>query len=213
MSEHGHGHDVPADTASAQGTDTAAAWDARYRDARSAGGTIWSRSPNAWVEATLADLPPGRALDLGAGEGRNALWLAARGWRVTAVDYAEQGVATGRSRAESEGLELEWVVADLREWRTDARFDLVLLSFVHIGAEALATVVRAAPLAPGGTLAIIGHDRTNTVGGPPDRTILLDPDELTDAAAALEIVTVGRVERPTPEGVALDTVLVARAPA
>jgi SAM-dependent methyltransferase len=193
-------------------TDTVDAWDARYRDARDAGGTIWSQSPNAWVEATLAELPVGTALDLGAGEGRNALWLAARGWRVTAVDYSEQGIATGRSRAESEGLDLDWVVADLREWRTDARFDVVLLSYVHIGAEALAAVVRAAPLVPGGTLAIIGHDRTNRVGGPSDPAILLDPDELADAAAGLEILTVGRVERETPNGVALDTVLVARAP-
>jgi SAM-dependent methyltransferase len=199
-----HTHDGPS------GTEGVPAWDERYRSARDGGGTTWSSTPNAWVERTLAPLSPGSALDLGAGEGRNALWLASRGWRVTAVDYSAEGVATGRDRAEHDGLDIDWAVADVRDWRAPHPYDLVLLSFVHLGADALARLIRSAPLAPGGVLAIIGHDRTNTVGGPADASILLDPDELADAAAHLAIETVGRVERPTPEGTALDTVLVAR---
>jgi SAM-dependent methyltransferase len=203
---------MTADDSRQSGTVGAPAWDARYREARAHGASTWSHAPNAWVASTLSALPPGSALDLGAGEGRNALWLASVGWRVTAVDYSEEGVATGRERAESAGLTLDWVVADLRDWTTSERFDLVLLSYVHIGSAALAAVIRSVPLAPGATLAIIGHDRTNTVGGPADPAILLDPDELAAAAAHLDILEVGRVERATPDGIAIDTVLVARAP-
>jgi SAM-dependent methyltransferase len=189
-------------------TDDAHGWDARYGSARAAGGTEWSATPNAWVERTLGPLAPGTALDLGAGEGRNALWLAGRGWRVTAVDYSAEGIATGRSRAGD--FDLEWVVADITTWRAPRLYDVVLFSFVHIAADEFAQLIRSAPLAPGGTLAIIGHDVTNSVGGPSDRSILLDPARLADAAAHLEIVTSGRVERETPHGVAVDAVLVAR---
>src|SRR3954464_7717573 len=86
-------------------------WDERYRE-----GRLWSVEPNAWVAETLADVPPGDAVDLGAGEGRNALWLASRGWRVTAVDFAEAGLAVGRSRASEAGLDVQWAAADARTW-------------------------------------------------------------------------------------------------
>lgn len=191
-------------------TDTAHAWDERYGSARAAGGTTWSQEPNAWVEATLRQLTPGTALDLGAGEGRNALWLASRGWRVTAVDYSAQGIATGRSRDPEQSV--EWVVADITTWSAPSRYDLVLFSFVHIPGASFDALIRDAPLAPGGTLAIIGHDVTNTVGGPSDRGILLDPVRMADAAAGLDIVTAGRVERVTAQGTAIDAVLVARSP-
>src|SRR5207244_12631949 len=71
----------------------ATAWDERYRSAE----LVWGVRPNRWVERELADLPPGRALDLACGEGRNALWLAARGWQVTAVDFS--AVALDKARA------------------------------------------------------------------------------------------------------------------
>src|SRR3954453_2411191 len=105
-------------------------WDERYRE-----GRLWSLEPNAWVAETLADVPPGDAVDLGAGEGRNALWLASRGWRVTAVDFAAAGLALGRNRAADAGLEVEWVAADVTAWRpdrTDRAVDLVLLCFLQL---------------------------------------------------------------------------------
>ena len=69
------------------------AWDVRYRESE----LVWSPGPNQFVEAELADLPPGRALDLAAGEGRNAIWLAEQGWQVTAVDFSQAGLDKGRS--------------------------------------------------------------------------------------------------------------------
>src|SRR5271154_7398266 len=68
-------------------------WDERY----SAAGFVWATGPNQFVAAELAGLPPGRAIDLAAGEGRNTVWLAERGWRVTAVDFSRVGLGKGRS--------------------------------------------------------------------------------------------------------------------
>ena len=70
----------------------AAAWDERY----AATALVWSAGPNQFVESELASLPPGRALDLACGEGRNARWLAERGWQVTAIDWSEVAVDKGR---------------------------------------------------------------------------------------------------------------------
>ena len=82
-------------------THDAASWDARYTQAAQDSGTVWSRTPNATLESLLADAAPGSAVDLGAGEGRNAIWLDTHGWDVTAVDFSEAGLATGRTRADS----------------------------------------------------------------------------------------------------------------
>ena len=76
-----------------------AEWDARY----AAADLVWTAAPNRWVEAEFADLRPGRALDLACGEGRNVLWLAGRGWQVTAVDFSGVALAKGRHAAQAAG--------------------------------------------------------------------------------------------------------------
>src|SRR5262249_51809762 len=88
----------------------AEAWNERYR----ARELVWSAGPNQFVEAELSELPTGRALDLACGEGRNAIWLAQRGWQVTAVDFAEAGLDKGRQL--SEGLDIDWARADATTW-------------------------------------------------------------------------------------------------
>lgn len=184
-------------------------WDARY----AASDAVWSLEPNAWVEATLARLEPGTAVDLGAGEGRNALWLASIGWEVTAVDFSGVGLATGARRAAELGLDVEWVVADATTWVSPQQVDLVVIAYLQLPAADLARAIgnAAGCLAPGGTLALVGHDRANTVGGPQDPGVLYAVEELAAAASDLDIVECRQVERVTPGGVALDTVLVARA--
>jgi SAM-dependent methyltransferase len=184
-------------------------WDARYASS----GAVWSLTPNAWIAETLASLEPGTAVDLGAGEGRNALWLASLGWEVTAVDFSAVGLATGASRAAGLGLDVEWVTADAVSWVSPQQVDLVVISYLQLPADALAIAIgnAAGYLAPGGTLALIGHDRANTVGGPRDPAVLHTVAELRAAASALDVVECRQVERMTPAGVALDTLLVARA--
>lgn len=193
------------------------AWDERYAGS----DLVWSATPNQFLEAEVADLPVGRALDVASGEGRNALWLAARGWRVTAVDFSEAGIATGRRRADEVGVEVDWVVADVVEWIPEpGAFDLVAICYLQLPAEPLGTVLGHAgrALAPGGTLVAVGHDRSNLeggYGGPQDLSVLWSADAIVDgvrsAEVELEVVRAEVVERQvrTDDGTrtALDTLV------
>lgn len=192
-------------------------WDARYAAAAASDGTVWSLEPNAWVAATVADLTIGAAIDLGAGEGRNALWLASLGWHVTAVDFSSVGLETGRRRAEALGLEVTWMTADATTWVAAQPVDLVVMAYLQLPVEAFAAAIACATesLAPGGTLALISHDRDNLtrgVGGPQDPVLLTTVGELRAAASALTIERCEQFERATAAGTAIDTVLVARRP-
>jgi SAM-dependent methyltransferase len=161
-------------------------WDARYRET----DRLWSTAPNLWVAEELAALVPGRALDLGAGEGRHALWLARMGWSVVAVDFAAVGLDRGRAMAGEEpevGGRIQWVAADLRTFVPEAEgFDLVLLSYIHLPSDDRAGLLRRAAggLAAGGTLLVVGHatrNATDGVGGPADVAVLFEPaDVLAD---------------------------------
>ena len=149
------------------------------------------------LEEEVARLTPGRALDLGTGDGRNAVWLALRGWRVTGVDFSSVGLDRARVRARAEGVSVEWVLADLLEWRPPARaFDLVVLFFIHLPLDERRAVYLGAAeaVAPGGTLLIVGHDRSNLVagtGGPQDPAVLFTAAEV---AAEIPGLTIGRAE-------------------
>lgn len=148
-------------------------WDQRYAEKR-----VWSREPNVFLADVAARLPPGRALDLATGEGRNALWLAERGWRVTGVDFSAVGIERGRRDARERGLTVEWVVADVVDYEPEHEaYDLVLVMYLHIPAEEFGHVLRkaAAAVAPGGRLLVVGHDIENVergYGGPQDPSIL-----------------------------------------
>ncbi len=192
-------------------------WDQRYGAARASEETVWSRDPNFWIAGTVGPLEPGTAIDLAAGEGRNSLWLASLGWRVTAVDFSLAGLATGRDRAMSLGLDVEWVHADVTTWLAPRPVDLVVIAYLQLPLEPMTRAIGNAvtSLAPGGSLVLIGHDRANLehgVGGPQDPRLLLDVEEVTCAASALDIVEARRFDRPTKNGTAIDTILVGRKP-
>jgi SAM-dependent methyltransferase len=191
-------------------------WDARY-----AAAPVWSQGPNAVVADLLAPLPPGRAVDLGAGEGRHALWLAGRGWQVTAVDFSAAGLARGRGLAEERGLQVTWEVADVTAWEPAEPVDLVLVAYLQLSEQVLDGILRRAAtwLVPGGHLLVIGHDRANLErghGGPQDPEVLHTAQMLAAAAERLEVLDLEQVERPvtTEEGprTAVDTLLMARRP-
>lgn len=134
-------------------------WEQRYRD----GGSVSELRPNPHLVAELADLPAGRALDAGCGEGADAIWLAERGWQVTAVDIAATAVERARAHAARAGGDaarrIDWVTADLTRWDAGVdRFDLVCASYVHPADSNDTLFARlAAAVAPGGTLFIVGH--------------------------------------------------------
>ncbi|MFD7986605.1 class I SAM-dependent methyltransferase [Kitasatospora indigofera] len=185
-------------------------WDARY----GATELVWGTEPNRWVVRETSALPAGRALDLAAGEGRNSIWLAGRGWRVTAVDFSEVAVERGRRLAAAGPAEaagrLEWVHADaLRHEPEPGAYQLVLVVYLHLPAEQRRVVLghAARALAPGGTLLVVGHATANLtggVGGPRDAGVLYSPpDIVTDLAGhGLRTVRAEEVRRPavTAEG-------------
>lgn len=191
-------------------------WDERYRQSAS----LWGASANVFVADALAALAPGRALDLACGEGRNALWLAERGWRVTAVDFSAVALAKGRAQADARALSVEWVEADVTGYQPEpGAFDAVVIAYLHLSKAALEQVLRraAAALAPAGTLVAVGHDATNPaegVGGPQNPDILYDARTLADAVPGLRVERAGRVRRQVPgaDRPALDALLIASRP-
>jgi SAM-dependent methyltransferase len=184
-------------------------WDARYAES----DRLWSPDPNATVAELVGPLEPGSALDVGAGEGRHAVWLAALGWDVTAVDFSQVGIDKGRREAAARGIEVGWVVADAREWSPPAgtTYDLVLVAYLHLEGDVLSRV--RGWVAPGGRLVVLGHALRNLadgVGGPQDPRLLHTEEQLRAAADGLYVERVGEVLRRTPEGEAIDIALVAR---
>jgi len=191
-------------------------WDERYS------GTEfeWTTRPNQFVAAELADLPPGRALDLAAGEGRNTVWLAERGWRVTAVDFSRVGLEKGRKLSAARGVDeaqVKWIVADLRDYEPERDFyDLALIAYLQVSPEVRATVLAraAAALVPGGTLFVVGHDLTNLTdgtGGPQDPDVLYTPEAVRAELPGLRVVRAERVhrtvERDGDPAIAIDTLV------
>ncbi|HEU4972830.1 MAG TPA: class I SAM-dependent methyltransferase [Gaiellaceae bacterium] len=172
-------------------------WDARYAGVEN----LWAAKPNRFLVAEVADLEPGRALDLACGEGQNAIWLATLGWQVTGVDYSEVAIAKARGRAERDEVDAEFVCADLVTYEPGSSvFDLVVVLYLHIPSRERHVVLdrATAALAPGGTFLLVGHDTLNMtegVGGPSDPDIHFTPDEIAAELPDLEIVKAERVLR------------------
>ena len=181
----------------------AEAWDQRY----AASELVWSREPNQFVAAEVADLAPGTAVDLAAGEGRNAIWLASRGWSATAVDFSQVALDKGAQLVDEAGIELEgtvaWVCADATTWQPAEPVDLVVVAYLQLPAEDRRRAVRGAVtmLRPGGTLLLVAHDSTNLTegtGGPQDPSVLMTADDVLDDLSGLD-VEVLRAERVARE--------------
>ena len=144
-------------------------WDARYRDGAYEGRT----HPTALLEECLPRIPRGRALDVACGAGRNALYLAANGFRVTALDISRVGLQRGRSSAAERGLDIEWLYADLDEDLESALpagpFELIVwVRYMHRTLMPLLI----ARLAAGGTLVCEQHLKTEKPGDGPTRNLV-----------------------------------------
>lgn len=133
-------------------------WDARYGSS----DRIWSGNPNGVLVREATDLTPGSALDLGCGEGADAIWLAQQGWRVTAVDISRTALKRGAGHAADAGVadRIDWQWHDLGASFPAGTFDLVSAHFLHSPVEmARDKILRsaAAAVAPGGVLLVVGH--------------------------------------------------------
>lgn len=163
---------------------TAAFWDERYRSSTS----VWSGDPNPQLVTEVSALAPGYALDVGSGEGADAIWLAARGWRVLAVDISIVALERSASLAEAAGADvarrIEWKQVDVLTWSpAEAAFDLVSAQFMQLPAEARDPLFRrlAAAVAPHGTLLVVGHhpsDLETTARRPRGAGVLYPPEAI-----------------------------------
>lgn len=136
----------------------AAEWDARYSEQE---GAMWSGRPNGRLQAEVAGLTPGRALDVGCGEGSDAIWLARSGWTVTAIDISDVAVSRAREAAELAGAAVEWICGDALQTPFPAgSFDLVSMQYPALPKAAGEAAVRALldTVRPGGLLLAVYHD-------------------------------------------------------
>jgi 2-polyprenyl-3-methyl-5-hydroxy-6-metoxy-1,4-benzoquinol methylase len=141
----------------------------------------------------VGGLEPGTALELGAGDGRNAGWLARSGWRVTAADFAPSAIEQGRAQAAAQGVEIEWVHADVRDWRPAGTFDLVVAVYVHPDPPGRRAMLRAAvgAVAEGGHLLVAGRERADlgrVGGGPSDAERRFTTAMLREELAGIELL-------------------------
>lgn len=191
-------------------------WNERHR-----GGDFEATGPHPVLVEAVAALRPGRALEIACGSGTNAVWLATRGWLVTAVDWSSVGLANGVASARAADVDVEWVEADLLDWTPPAHaFDLVLIVYLHLPLDERRRVYERAAdaVATGGRLLVIGHDRLNAEegeGGPPDPAVLFTADEiaagLTERDPGLEVERAEVVRRVPPPGRGpIDALLVLR---
>jgi SAM-dependent methyltransferase len=198
-------------------------WEERYRSQ----AALWSGNPNRHLVAEAGGLTPGTALDVGAGEGADAIWLAGRGWQVTAVDISTVALERAAGHAAQAGPDIagriHWLHHDLTGWQPPHdHYDLVSAQYMHLPTAARHALFDclASAVAPGGTLLIVGHhpsDMQTTMPRPQMPELFFTGD---DIAARLdpgqwEIITNAAAERTAtdPDGRHVtihDTVLRAR---
>ncbi|MCB0993812.1 MAG: class I SAM-dependent methyltransferase [Acidimicrobiales bacterium] len=192
------------------------AWNERYDTDE----LVWLADPNRFLPPEVADLTPGRALDIACGEGRNAIWLAAQGWEVTAVDFSDVAVAKGTRLAEQQGVNVDFVVADVTDWRPEAdAYDLVVIFYLQLPEPQRGAVMERARAAvkPGGTFLLVAHDLSNLEnghGGPQSADVLPTPEIVVAHLPGFQVERATVVERTVEvDGdtkVALDTLVRAR---
>jgi 16S rRNA G1207 methylase RsmC len=193
-------------------------WNERY----TARGALWGQGPNQFVADRLQGWPPQRVLDLGSGQGRNAIWLAQQGHTVTAVDLSDVASRQAQDIAEAAGVEVDFVAADLSQWEPPpAAFDLVLLSYLQVP-DAMRRMIHAKAkkaLASQGHVFVVAHHAANLehgVGGPPNAEVLFTEDQLAGDFSGFEVVESGRavrrVDKDGVQGDAIDVVFIARKP-
>jgi SAM-dependent methyltransferase len=177
-------------------------WNQRY----SAEHYVYGTEPNDFLAASLEQLPTGRVLCLAEGEGRNAVFLAALGNQVTAVDASSVGLAKARRLAAKHGVEIETLTSDLAELEIEpGAWDLIVSIFAHTPAPLRADLHRrvATGLRPGGVFLLEAYTPDQlryATGGPPTAELMMTLNALRGELAGLELLHAVERVRPVHEG-------------
>ncbi|MET8852862.1 class I SAM-dependent methyltransferase [Amycolatopsis sp. NPDC004625] len=156
-------------------------WEAMYqRDEH----RIWSGNVNANLRTEVEGLKPGHALDLGSGEGGDAIWLAKQGWTVDGVDISTTALARAAEAGAEAGVTVNWLHRNILEWRPEAQYDLVSAQYMHLPPDLRREVFTAAAAAirPGGSLLVVGHSpkaMREFDGQKPPEELYFEPEEIT----------------------------------
>ena len=189
MSEHTHEHD------------TAEAWDERYGDDQ-----LWSGHPNEQLVVEVNDLEPGTALDVGCGEGADAIWLAGDGWTVTGIDVSAKALGRATRAAQMAGLSVDWRAVGIEDLDAST-YDLVISFYPAIlrGDGAIIETLLDT-VAPGGTLLVVHHafvDRERALEHGFDPDDYVGHEDLSGALTGRDGWTIEVAEpreRTAPEG-------------
>jgi SAM-dependent methyltransferase len=189
------------------GVDERAVWSAeQWDDAYDEVPLDLDLTPDPVLERVLGGRPAGRGLELGCGEGRPSVWLATRGWAMTAVDFSRVALERARLLARAQEVVVDWRRVDVdARIQLDGPLDLVLVHYLHLPPAQLhpALARAAAALAPGGMLVVRGWDRANVergTGGPRPAELLLDAAELAAVVPDLEVRAAEHVWQGEPDG-------------
>ena len=199
---HEHSHRARHHGDDPGGVASQTSWDERYRSSEA----VWSGAPNPQLVAETAGLVAGEALDVGCGEGADAIWLAEHGWQVTAVDFSSVALERGAARAREAGVEvgrrITWLHADLTEWvPVPESFDLVSAQFLHLPRDQRDPIQRriADAVAPGDILLVVGHhpsDLQTTVARPSAAELLLTAADIANGLVSEDWVILVNEDRP-----------------
>jgi SAM-dependent methyltransferase len=203
MTRDHHTHDHAEPSPPEVGMDEAS-WDERYRSSTE----LWSGDPNPHLVDEAADLAPGTALDVGCGEGADAIWLAQRGWRVTGVDFSTVALERAAARALEEGADvagrITWLQADITRWvPPPASHDLVSAQFMQLPSVQREPLHRrlAESVALGGTLLVVGHhpsDLHTTAPRPPAPELFFTAADVAASLVSGKWVTLVEESRARP---------------
>lgn len=191
-------------------------WNERYNGA----GFVYGASANEVVVELTTPLPRGKAVDIGCGEGRNAVFLANRGWLVEGIDFSQVALDKAARLAQNSPKavveRLTWTCADLTTADFGSGLDLALIVYIHLPPDQRRELLRRAQnaLAPGGALLVLGHHSRNLdegVGGPPDPEILFTPEDIeADLDPSMQLDFSRDLGRETEDGTAIDALVFAR---
>lgn len=178
----------------------AQAWNERYAQ----NDRLWIPDADSSLKEAAADIEPTDALDLGCGEGRNALYLARAGFQVTAVDFANVALERLKAVATTEGLTVQTVCEDMFTYLTSPhQFHFVVLANIHPPRDRRQALYKAIRhvITPGGRLYLIGHHVDSLgIAGPPDKDLLIDEDEIKDAFREFVVRTLKKVSDISDHG-------------